>query len=369
MQSGITKEIQYRKIAEAIRETIDRNHLKAGTPLLSAKALAAEWGVSLKTAQNAIGVLVAEGAVYRIGGSGTFVGPRPQSLRTLKIGCTLRSISENRNEKLNVLLNAPADRALEYLERRNVTIDPLPRELFYETVPFRRRITGLDGLLISGVAVNLDNCFSLRELPVPCVVFQSDFLVEEPVSQVLADHLSGIRQIFQIARIRYKGIIIIYGNHRNGEARKNAFLKAALENGYTQEQIHTIAFNANLQNAYVLGRRLSKECRGKLIISCSDTFSSDIISALNSVGLLFGKDYEIIGYDDSEGNGFHPFSEPTITSISVDNTQCALLAARLLLEKIRSGEPTTTIIRVPTRLTIRKTALNPYNNLSKGEKR
>ena len=42
MQSGITKEIQYRKIARTIRETIDRNHLKAGTPLLSAKGLAAK---------------------------------------------------------------------------------------------------------------------------------------------------------------------------------------------------------------------------------------------------------------------------------------------------------------------------------------
>ena len=40
MQTNFTTEIQYKKIAENIRETIVRNHLKAGTRLLSAKRLA-----------------------------------------------------------------------------------------------------------------------------------------------------------------------------------------------------------------------------------------------------------------------------------------------------------------------------------------
>ena len=71
----------------------------------------------------------------------------------------------------------------------------------------------------------------------------------------------------------------------------------------------------------------------------------------------FGQDYEIIGYDNSEGEGFRPFSEPIITSVSSDNETCAILAAKLLIEKIRVPDSTTTIIRVPTRLTIRKTAL------------
>ena len=104
MNGNFTKEIQYRKIAERIRETIVRNRLKPGTPLLSPRKLAGECGISIKTAQNAIAFLAGEGTVYRVGGSGTFVGPRPRSERLLRIGCTLRPISENRNEKLNKVL-------------------------------------------------------------------------------------------------------------------------------------------------------------------------------------------------------------------------------------------------------------------------
>ena len=358
MQSGITKEIQYRKIAQAIRETIDRNHLKAGTPLLSAKALAAEWGVSLKTAQNAIGVLVAEGAVYRIGGSGTFVGPRPQSLRTLKIGCTLRSISENRNEKLNVLLNAPADRALDYMRKHNCEIRYLPTEIYHMEEDISSYLTGLDGILLSGAAVSMDECFQLRSMKIPCVVFQSDSPTDYPVSQVLPDHLTGIRQIFELSQKRYSGFIAICGDFPNGFARRDAFRKAVLEFGYSPKDLTEITLESSYCNAYILGRNLAGMCDGKLIFSCSDCFTSDVIRALDAAGKKFGRDYEIIGYDNSEGEGFRPFSEPIITSVSSDNEICAILAAKLLIGKIRNPDTTTTMIRVPTRLTIRKTALN-----------
>ena len=51
MNGNFTKEIQYRKIAERIRETIVRNRLKPGTPLLSTRKLAGECGISIKTCQ------------------------------------------------------------------------------------------------------------------------------------------------------------------------------------------------------------------------------------------------------------------------------------------------------------------------------
>lgn len=357
MQTNFTTEIQYKKIAENIRETIVRNHLKAGTRLLSAKRLAQECRVSLKTAQNALALLVEKGIVYRIGGSGTFVGPRPQATRTLKIGCTLRSISENRNENLNVFLNYPADHALEYLREHNCEIRYLPTEIYHMNEDISSYLTGLDGILLSGTAVSMDECFQLYSLKIPCVVFQSDSLMDYPVSQVLPDHLTGIRKIFQLSPKRYSGLVAVCGNFPNGLARRDAFRKVALEYGYTQKEITEISLEFHQPNAYILGRNLADHCNGKLIFSCSDCYTADMIRALEAAGKKFGQDYEIIGYDNSEGEGFRPFSEPIITSVSSDNETCAILAAKLLIEKIRVPDSTTTIIRVPTRLTIRKTAL------------
>ena len=357
MNGNFTKEIQYRKIAERIRETIVRNRLKPGTPLLSTRKLAGECGISIKTAQNAIAFLAAEGTVYRVGGSGTFVGPRPRSERLLRIGCTLRPISENRNEKLNVLLNYPADQAVEHLRRHNCEIRYLPTEIYHRTEDISSYLTGLDGILLSGASVSLDECFQLNDLKIPCVVFQSDVPVDYPVSQVVPDHLTGLRKIFRLSRRRYGGFLSICGDFPNGFARRDAFRKVALEFGYPSEAVKEITLDSSQSNAYSPGRRLANLCHGKLIFSCSDCFTADLIRALDAAGKQFGRDYEIISYDNSEGVGFRPFPEPIITSVFSDNVKCAVLAAKLLLEKIRDPDSTTTIIRVPTELAIRKTAL------------
>ena len=186
------------------------------------------------------------------------------------------------------------------------------------------------------------------------------------VSERQADGLSGLSSSsgpfdrdpkdFPVVAEALFRFVAVCGNFPNGLARRDAFRKVALEYGYTQKEITEISLEFH-QPTYILGRNLADHCNGKLIFSCSDCYTADMIRALEAAGKKFGQDYEIIGYDNSEGEGFRPFSEPIITSVSSDNETCAILAAKLLIEKIRVPDSTTTIIRVPTRLTIRKTAL------------
>ena len=82
------------------------------------------------------------------------------------------------------------------------------------------------------------------------MVFQSDVPVDYPVSQVVPDHLTGLRKIFRLSRRRYGGFLSICGDFPNGFARRDAFRKVALEFGYPSEAVKEITLDSSQSNAY-----------------------------------------------------------------------------------------------------------------------
>ena len=131
---------------------------------------------------------------------------------------------------------------------------------------FRR----LDGLLLSGAALLEETCRSIVEqLGIPVVVFQSGAQWDLQASQVIVNHVPGIREIFRKAHRHYAGLMVLYLNHPNGNIRKNAFLREALRAGYQPAEIECREFGAG-EELYQLDRKLIERCRGRLLFSCSD---------------------------------------------------------------------------------------------------
>lgn len=74
----------YQRIADDLRKQIDDGHLAHGDRLPSIPALTRSYGVSSKTAAEALKVLISEGVAMARSGSGTFVQLRPDLTRLIR---------------------------------------------------------------------------------------------------------------------------------------------------------------------------------------------------------------------------------------------------------------------------------------------
>lgn len=350
---SVKRTITYLEIAARLRQDILEGKLKPGTPVLSSRELARNFGVSLSTAHKAANCLVRESLIYRRQGSGTFVNsPKAPSGKVLHIGCAIRK--EFEDMKIARLLSIPGIRLVKRLRASGCRIRFIPNDAFADRRKLKPYLEGLDGLLISCAYINLQECAYLHELRLPVVLFQGDSELPLPFHQVLPDHMTGMRELFAKARqARLQGVVIIYPDHANGCARGDACSMAAEEYGFSDIEKIKAEFPSNF---YKLGLELSRRCFNRLIVTCTDLATFDLIHAFHDVGLEPDREYHLVGYDDVEGIGVSPLAEPTATALSVNRDAINHYAEELLFSEIRHPSACSHIIRVPTKLIIRKTA-------------
>lgn len=80
-QAGTDRRLPSRRIADELRESIERGELSAGAQLPSERDLAARYGTARNTAREAISILQGEGLVIAQHGRGVFVRPRRPLMR------------------------------------------------------------------------------------------------------------------------------------------------------------------------------------------------------------------------------------------------------------------------------------------------
>ncbi|HST46913.1 GntR family transcriptional regulator [Jatrophihabitans sp.] len=130
-RAGIAK---YRQIGQDLAARIGRGEFQPGTPLPSQALLSREYGVTLMTLRQALGLLETDGLIAQLPGRGTYVTPVPTldlrslnslaedlrqqgvELATVVLGCRLRALPAGVAAALDRLRGEPALR-LERLRR------------------------------------------------------------------------------------------------------------------------------------------------------------------------------------------------------------------------------------------------------------
>ena len=348
----LKRNVQYISIADELRRELVEKKPLPGTPLISCRELAKAYHVSVGTAEKAIGQLVSEELIYRKRGSGTYVRQLPRTIRRLLVGCTVRQ--PTMDYKRNKLISDNSEMMIDYIRKHHCDIRFIPNNIYTYQTQCEEYFKGLDGLLISACAITFEECRHLCSLKIPTVIFQGEYEQNFPFSQVIPDHMPGMREIFRLAkRWNFSGCIILHADHNNALARKKAFITAAEEFGLQKIE----SFETCETEAYKLGLYLAKCCRNKLILSCSDIISLNILNAFGDSRLVPVQDYQLVSYDNVEGRGLKPFPIPTVTAIDYDRQKATLLAAKMLLQEMQKRTELTHIIKIPTKLIIRETAL------------
>ena len=186
-------------------------------------------------------------------------------------------------------------------------------------------------------------------------------IADLPFHEVVLDNGSGLREAAKkMMEFPPEEVLIVYESHENGKNRKNIFENSICALGYPEERIRSFIIETDALNngvpSYRLGLQLCSEIKGKFLFSTSDVVSFSMLEAFREKGLKVGKDFQLLSYDNLEDYGSLPLKEPFLTTIDAPKMRCAERSAELLLEQIGKPQDEITIIRIPTKLVIRKTA-------------
>ncbi|MBE6404988.1 MAG: GntR family transcriptional regulator [Lentisphaerae bacterium] len=348
-------------IREALEEMILRGNFRTGEQLASNAELAARFGVSTLTADRAVRLLVDKGLVYRKHGVGTFVGSPEQREQKQKYRIVVADRKFPATPAWESAMGIRTRISIQnfYMKNCDVKLIDYPTVCDFEL--FQKELTGIDGLLITSGFVDPVTVKNLKQLEIPIVITHLEDELELPFHQIMFNNRRGIDEAVERVLVQDPAeILIVYESHANGQCRKEIFEKSLIAAGYPAKQIcsHCVETDAlvNAIPSYRLGLKLSSKVQGKFIFSTSDVVSFSLLEAFRENSLEAGRDFQLLSYDNLEDYGYLPFAEPCLTSIDAPKTRLAERSADLLLDQIEKGADESVVVRIPTRLVIRKSA-------------
>ena len=348
------------RIAADLRRKIRNRQLPPGSQLPSAQELAAQYKVCMTTANEALAILAAESLIVRHRGRGNFV--QKNVLRGRKMLVGIADTAEHSDDYARkIFIDVFPEAAIHCFEAENCD---------YRFIPYRNFLEGnrdvfknLDGLLLASPYANERTLDFIQTLNMPIVLYRGEYEMDFPWPQVIPDHSVAMNRLFELAeREKVPGLLIFSHDHANGLARCRAFEHYAKKHNFTGDQIEHIVFSRLELYRKVMEKLPS--IPGKLLLTCSGLMTCELIQICSGNGLVCGKDYSLVCYDDLGKNMTLPPSIPGVTSIDYSRTAAGKTAAKLLIRQIRHPNPGSyQTVKFMTKLIIRESAFHNRKEL------
>ena len=348
-------------IRSALEDMILSGSFRSGDQLASNAELAEKFGVSTLTADRAVRLLVDKGLVYRKHGVGTFVASQEVRGQKKKYQVAVADKKFPTTPMWESSMGIRSRISIQHFYMKQCDVKLIDYPTLCDPDLFAGAMEGVDGLLITSGFVDPFTVEILKKLEIPIVITHLEEELDLPFHQIMFDNNRGIREaVEKILQQNFPEILVVYENHPNGILRKEAFEKAVISSGFPEKRIKFCCVETDaLTNAipsYRLGLRLCSEIKEKFLFSTSDVVSFSLLEAFREEGLEAGKDFQLLSYDNLEDYGCLPYKEPCLTTIDAPKSRLAERSADLLLEQIEKGTDETVVVRIPTRLVVRKTA-------------
>lgn len=329
--------------------------------MASGRDIAKRFRVSLSTANKAVNLLVQEGILYRLRGSGTYLknDAVPKTLRIAIADCPLVPLPE----RVQKILNIHIDSALKYLMDVGCDVRVLTYpELMHPSVK-NELLPKLDGLLVSCSYIDPESIRLLNASKTPYVVYRHDVPPLHPYSHVIYDVASGIKEAVENVNFcKGREPLIFYETTSSGQFLRDSWVRALSETGLDSSRIRMFPVDVFFREAecYRLVRVENDEFRGKILICTNDELAFSLANALSLERMEVGVDYAMIGYGDRETYGPQMPGGPLIASIGAPMRLMAEEACKLLLGIVRSPGGCLHSVSIPTTFTPRKSVSNIF---------
>ena len=362
MEIALERRMRSQDIAESIRTEIAQKKLIHGSPIMSSRDIARHYKVSMLTANRALNRLVNEDILYRVQGSGTYVKGAASAPRALNIGyCEI--IAHDNDPGRHAAFGVLTDSCMSIFRKKNCSIKIIPYQDLLKRDLAEKAFAGLDGLLVNSSYIDEKTMPFFEAFKGPVTVYHNEFIGDWSFSQVIPDHVTGMREtVRRIDQTKISGVIVVSCSHSNADARLHEFVRQAEAAGIARAKIEIIDVPLQIgdngrMSGYRTGRKILPECRGKFIFCTSDFITFGLIDAMHENGIVPGKDVQLVSYDNLEGYGMVPYERPIITSVDFPKDEVARRAAELLIAQIENNDNCLHIVKVPTHLVIRETGL------------
>ncbi len=204
----ISKRMRVRDIADYIRAEISQKRLKAGTAVMSSRAFASKFKVSMLTANRALNKLVDDGILYRIQGSGTFV---KGNYNTSSMVIGIADMSAEQNNPGEYASNGIfLDSCLMQLSKYDCKVKYLSYKDFCAFEKMPALLNSIDGLIISASYLDERTKNIFEKYKGVLTFYRNEYIIDIPSNQVIPDLDTGFAEIFNnISPADYQGIVII----------------------------------------------------------------------------------------------------------------------------------------------------------------
>jgi DNA-binding LacI/PurR family transcriptional regulator/DNA-binding transcriptional regulator YhcF (GntR family) len=329
----------YIRVEQALRTAVDHGRWPAGASLPSRQLLATEFSVSVGTVQQAIDNLIAAGVVRTEHGRGTFVtgspiiAPEPRTshdetsrgpLRvTVVAGIHPGHGIANRYMGHDTIVNS-IERAcgrmggtVSYCKRRLAGDDWEPFAETFTRIDFQKT----DAVVVVGVAKNVEQTnefvVAASAVPVP-LVFLSGGELPPSIPHVFVDNRFGGYQA--AAHLLAKGhtrLTFLSTHHSSWSTDRLLGVRQALDqkglgmaalNVYPSQdsvpsvdEVGFLSFDMTRQASFEHSKRLLASSEHPLaIVAANDPIAFGYMDAADEHGLVAGRDYSLIGFDNTD---------------------------------------------------------------------
>lgn len=304
---------KYEHVYEYIRTYIDQQRFSENTRIPSENYLSKKLAVSRETVRVAIGLLVEEGIVYTVKGSGTFFNRKRLLMH--------ESLPENGERKIGVIVQGQDYNANSNLVkgiRSALSEKSVELKIFYTDNKLKNErkclmacAKGFHGLIVDGVKASMINlnldCYSdLYEKDIP-VIFYNNFYAGSNFPKVTiadgqcADEL--VKMLVEYGHTHIAGIFV-YDNYQGIEKYKG-YVHALQKYGASYNDNYVKWFiSDDTQDEKELYRSLWRFLKGApkctAIVCCNFMILKSVLRLLAKYGKTVPEDYSVVSFDYSD---------------------------------------------------------------------
>jgi DNA-binding LacI/PurR family transcriptional regulator len=217
----------------------------------------------------------------------------------------------------------------------------------------------LAGVIMVGVYHD-DFVLKLRRLQVPMVLVDY-YIPTEDIPAVLVDNTDGILKACRhLAELGHRRIAYLSGDRVETSAHERLFgFQRAREVYGLEQEPELVAENCKSrvdEGFRAMGRLLERGVAPTAVVAYNDLIAAGAMDAIRRTGKAIPDDISVVGFDD-----IHLAAEvsPPLTSVHVPKKAMGVIAARNLVEIVRTKEENPQKILVPTSLVVRGSTAAP----------
>ncbi|NDJ76072.1 MAG: substrate-binding domain-containing protein [Chloroflexi bacterium] len=356
------KALYVQLIGELRKHILDGN-LPPGARLPTINELSEQYGISPGTVRQATNVLIEEGLVERIQGSGTYVRDwqaesKKEETATKRIGMVIVNLSGELSMKIMDGVEQAA-KARGYQLSMTSTSEPHRQQAVQVNDIARLRDDQVAGMIIFPVSDVPSNpaLDELKQAGIP-VVLVDRYYPEQDTDYVVGDNYSG--------GYRATEHLIILGHQRIGfvyeyEARLTTTsvwdrwcgYKDALEE-YGLDYDEALVFqkpDVSPDDARDLYRDYLLTQRPSAVFAVKDLVAVDLLQVAQRAGIRVPEDMALVGFDNLN---MAAYLTPTLTTVEQLGVEMGLRAANLLIDRIEGYWAPPQHIVLPVSLIVRE---------------